>query len=129
MHRTHTMQTRMSVVFSAIQTYTRCEMKREFGKCVLCVSQRLRFFLMGPWALFMGLATWKKCKFNFKTRSHDTIHTFKNYFVTVFSVFSNKHYLNRPEMYTLKRQKKGVWYDTIPIGILMYTTQRECACT
>ena len=27
-------------------------------------------------------------KINFKTGSHDTIHTFKNYFATVFLVFS-----------------------------------------
>ena len=33
-------------------------------------------------------------KNNFKTGSYDTIHTFKNYFVTVFSVFSNKRYPN-----------------------------------
>ena len=31
-----------------------------------------------------------------KTGSHSTIHIFKNYFVTVFSVFSNKQYPNRP---------------------------------
>ena len=36
-------------------------------------------------------------KFFFKTRSHDTIHTFKNYFVTVFSVFSRKRYPNIPQ--------------------------------
>ena len=35
-------------------------------------------------------------KKNFKTGSHDTIHIFKNYFATVFSVFSNKRYPNRP---------------------------------
>ena len=28
--------------------------------------------------------------------SYNTIHTFKNYFITVFSVFSNKRYPNRP---------------------------------
>ena len=36
---------------------------------------------------------------NIKNGSHDTIHTFKNYFATVFSVFSfskNKFYLNGP---------------------------------
>ena len=34
-----------------------------------------------------------------KTEFHDTIHTFKNYFVTVFLIFnfSNKSYLNRPQ--------------------------------
>ena len=37
----------------------------------------------------------KKCNSNFKIGSHDTIHTFKNYFTTVFSVFSNKQYPNR----------------------------------
>ena len=31
-----------------------------------------------------------------KNWSHGTIHTFKNDFVTVFSVFSNKQYPNRP---------------------------------
>ena len=35
-------------------------------------------------------------KNNFKIGSHDTIHTFKNYFTTVFSVLSNKWYPNRP---------------------------------
>ena len=29
------------------------------------------------------------------TRFHGTIHTFKNYFTTIFSIFSNKRYLNR----------------------------------
>ena len=33
---------------------------------------------------------------NFKTGSHGTIHTFKNYFAIVFSVFSNKRYPNKP---------------------------------
>ena len=31
-----------------------------------------------------------------KNGFHDTIHTFKNYFTTVFSVFSNKRYSNKP---------------------------------
>ena len=35
-------------------------------------------------------------KNNFKTRSHNTIHIFKNSFVTVFSVFNNKQYPNKP---------------------------------
>jgi len=35
-------------------------------------------------------------KNNFKTRSHDIIHTFKNYFTAVFSIFNNKRYPNRP---------------------------------
>ena len=35
-------------------------------------------------------------KINFKTGSHNIIHTFKNYFAIVFSVFSNKQFPNRP---------------------------------
>ena len=35
-------------------------------------------------------------KFFFKTESHSIIHTFKNYFATMFSIFNNKQYLNRP---------------------------------
>ena len=38
-------------------------------------------------ALFMGPTNFTS-KFFVKNGSHDTIHTFKNYFVTVFSVFS-----------------------------------------
>ena len=48
------------------------------------------WFFCGSHALLKGLASTDFSKFNFKTESHDTIHTFKNYFATVFSVFSNK---------------------------------------
>ena len=48
---------------------------------------RLAFF-EGPTVLFMGPASTEKRKSNFKTESHNTIHIFKNYFTTVFSVFS-----------------------------------------
>ena len=44
---------------------------------------------------------------NIKNGSHGTIHTFKNYFTTVFSVFSfnkNKLYLNGPLM-SIKSQE------------------------
>ena len=37
----------------------------------------------------------EKKKKNFKIWFHGTIHTFKNYFATIFSVFNNKRYLNR----------------------------------
>ena len=49
-------------------------------------------------ALFMG-PTATLFRKNIKNGSHGTIHTFKNYFATVFSVFSfskNKLYLNGP---------------------------------
>ena len=36
----------------------------------------------------MGPASTKFSKYNFKTRSHGTIHTFKNYVATMFSVFN-----------------------------------------
>ena len=62
---------------------------------------RLRF-LAGSHVLFTGLLSMGKYKSNFKTRSHGTIYTFKNYFVTVFSVFKNKRYSNRPLITRLK---------------------------
>ena len=43
----------------------------------------------------MGPISMEKRKFIFKIGFHDTIHTFKNYFAIVFSVFSNKRYPNR----------------------------------
>ena len=48
---------------------------------------RLAFF-EGPTVLFMEPASTEKRKSNFKTESNDIIHTLKNYFVTMFSVFS-----------------------------------------
>ena len=47
-------------------------------------------------ALFTGPANKDFSKFFFKIWSHGTIHTFKNDFTTVFLVFSNKQYPNRP---------------------------------
>ena len=47
----------------------------------------------------MGLASTEFGKINFKTGSHDTIHIFKNYFATVFSVFNNKRYPNKHLVY------------------------------
>ena len=47
---------------------------------------------------------------NIKNKSHDTIHTFKNYFTTVFSVFSfskNKLYSNRLIVFVWIRMKCG----------------------
>ena len=60
----------------------------------LCLCWHLRF-LVDSCALFMRLASMKKNKSNFKIGSHDTIHTFKNYFAVAFSVFNNKQYPNR----------------------------------
>ena len=44
----------------------------------------------------MGLASTEFVKINFKTRSHSTIYILKNYFATIFSVFSNKRNPNKP---------------------------------
>jgi len=54
---------------------------------------RMTFFFYGSHALFTGLTSTEKHKSNFKIGSHSTIHTFKNYFVTVFSIFNNKRYI------------------------------------
>ena len=76
----------ISFVFSLLHLLSTCKYC-EFGLrkewCFTC----LRLF---GWvrALFTGLASKKFNKFFFKIGSHSTIHTFKNYFVTVFLVFS-----------------------------------------
>ena len=38
----------------------------------------------GFMALFMRLAPWNKCKFNFKIESNGIIYVFKNYFAKIF---------------------------------------------
>ena len=98
-------QIQILFLFNAIQTYT----KWVFGSTLSCVSRLcfpfLFFFiihaqqLLGDSTLFMHYSllfvhysllfvqcsSWKK---NIKNRSHDTIHTFKNYFAKVFSVLT-----------------------------------------
>ena len=54
------------------------------------------FFFCGSRALFTGSTNMDFSKFFFKIGSYGTIHTFKNYFATVFSIFSNKQYPNQP---------------------------------
>ena len=49
----------------------------------------------GSRALFTRPPSTKFSKKTFKTGSHNTIHTFKNYFAIVFLVFSNKRYPTR----------------------------------
>ena len=53
-------------------------------------------FFCGSHALFTGSTNTDFSKFFFKIGSNGTIHIFKNYFVTVFSIFSNKQYPNQP---------------------------------
>ena len=75
-----------------------------YSVCLDCTknSRHTRLhFLYGSCALFTGLASMDFRKFFFKTGSHSTIHTFKNYFVTMFLFFSNKRYPNRPLLFSL----------------------------
>ena len=56
-------------------------------------------FFSGSYVLFMGPASnffFFFQKNNFKIRPYGTIYIFKNYFATVFLVFSNKWYPIRP---------------------------------
>ena len=52
-------------------------------RCFVCLC-----FLYGFRALFTGLASTNFSKFFFKTGFYSTIHTFKNYFIIIFLVFS-----------------------------------------
>ena len=45
-------------------------------------------FFWGPMTLFIGPPNSAKCKFLGKFKSHSTIHIFKNYFITVFSIIN-----------------------------------------
>ena len=63
-------------------------------------------FLSGSMGTVIGPVNMEKCKSNFKIGSHGSIHIFKNYFATVFLVFSNKQYPNRPLYLKPKRYKR-----------------------
>ena len=58
-----------------------------------------------------------------KTWSHRTIHIFKNYFVTVFSVFNNKQYLNRPLFFLLIHIYSYTSFNffTFPLPLYLHT--------
>ena len=51
------------------------------------------YFLLGPTALFMIQPKTQKCTYIYG--SHDTIHTFKNYFATVFSTINFQFLANK----------------------------------
>ena len=61
--------------------------------CFACFLTEV--FFSGSRVLFTRPPSTIFSKKNFKIRSHGTIHTFKIYFITVFSIFSNKRYPNR----------------------------------
>ena len=56
----------------------------------------MRFWMVGPMHCSRDPQVLFFSKIIIKTGSHGTIHTFKIYFATVFSVFNNKRYPNRP---------------------------------
>ena len=57
-------------------------------ECTFSVCSSVLLKNGGSGTLFTGPASTFSSKNNFKTGSHGTIHTFKNYFATVFLVFS-----------------------------------------
>ena len=63
-------------------------------KCTLSLKTEVFNIFSGSFVLFMRPACIFLSKKNFKTRFYSIIHTFKNYFPTI---FSNKWYLNRPK--------------------------------
>ena len=58
--------------------------------CAKNVFQHVCILNSGSHALFTRLTSMEFSKIFIKIGFHGTIHTFKNYFVTIFSVFSNK---------------------------------------
>ena len=64
-------------------------------------------------ALFIGLTSTLFRKKYIKNGSHGTIHTFKNYFTTVFSIFSKISYIqtDHKRMWIKKDKNKGRWKE------------------
>ena len=56
--------------------------------CTKIISMHAFGVFSGFYALFTKHTDTFFNKNNFKTGSHDTIHTFKNYFATIFSIFN-----------------------------------------
>ena len=92
--------------------------------CLDCIENgrhaRLRFFVWVPCIVYETLSM-DFNKFFFKIESHGTIHTFKNYFTTIFSVFSNKKYPNRLYVRTLH-----VSDTSIIIGLIRIKSMFRC---
>ena len=86
----------LSLSLSHISTWSTCEVIILFHIIVSLdyvenVFQRVYVLNSG----FTGPTSIEFNKIFIKTGSHGTIHIFKNYFTTVFSVFNNKRYPNR----------------------------------
>ena len=85
-----------SFQFSAVSKWTLSNRLGTTETQCICISMFFFFFIEkhvsvlsnGSCALFMGPTKLFFNKIFIKNGSHGTIYTFKNYFVTVFSVFS-----------------------------------------
>ena len=78
------------MIFSSLYEYIMHAFGTHKNRAFLCLAEKM----MGPVHCSCDLQIFFFIKNNFKTESHDTIHIFKIYFVTVFLVFSNKRYPN-----------------------------------
>ena len=97
LHHTHLL---LSINFTVINLIIG-KAQPSFEKRVLHISQQKRFFLQVSCTVY-EIHNYHIQQFFFcKIGSHSTIYTFKNYFTTVFSIFSNKRYQNRPLVFHL----------------------------
>ena len=65
--------------------------KKTFGACLDCIENPSR--CVSTFSMWVSCTIYGICKYffqknNFKIGFYSTIHTFKNYFITVFSVFN-----------------------------------------
>ena len=74
-----------SKIFFFLNTYNSVSVSLD---CAKNVFQRVCVLNSGSRALFTGLTSVEFSKIFIKIGSHGTIHTFKNYFATMFSIFS-----------------------------------------
>ena len=72
------------------------------------------FFLCRSCALFMGPVSSDFKRKKIKTKSHSTTHTFKNYFATIFSVFSFQ-FLGISDIQTELKKKIYLYMSTLVI--------------
>ena len=76
-------------------------------------------FFCGFCVLFIKPGSTDFSKFFFKIRSHGIIHTFKNYFVAVFSVFSNKWYPNNPLVVQMLNPFRNIYMEILYYNYLV----------
>ena len=77
--------------------FRKCALVKVLDRAEMIFQLHLAFFSMSYTLFIRSTITLFRKKKIFKIWSHGTIYTFKNYFVTIFSVFNNKQYSNRPQ--------------------------------